>query len=269
MDALLELTQVDGEAGGKARGLARLAELGLPVPPALVLPSTAYARWRAAGTIAEADFRALGEALARLGEPLAVRSSAADEDTAGRSAAGQYESMLGVRGLDELLHAVERCFRAAEGERARSYRGEDTVRLALVIQREVPASRAGVAFSVDPVGGDPADVVVEAVFGQGERLVSGLAEPDRYRVAREDGRVRARIADKAGMPPARRFARALRDDEARRVAELVLRAEEGFGCPVDVEFCFEGPEPWLVQCRPITTLDGPMMGSGLAIEHTA
>ena len=64
----------------------------------------------------------------------------------------------------------------------------------------------------------------------------------------------ARVAAKVGVASARTFARTLRDDEARAVADLVLRAEAGFGWPVDVEFCFEGRELWLVQCRPITTL---------------
>ena len=256
MDALRELTELDGAAGGKAEGLARLAALGLPVPPALVLSADAYDRWRDDGRLADRDLATATTALVRLGSPLAVRSSASDEDTAGRSAAGQYESVMGVRTPAELAAAVEACYRAAEGERARAYRGDRPVRVALVLQREVAADRAGVAFSVDPATGDRADVLLEVVYGHGERVVSGVATPDRFRVARDGGSVRARVAEKHEEPPARRFARTLRDDEARRVGELVLRAEEGFDRPVDVEFCFEGPAVWLVQCRPITTLDG-------------
>jgi phosphoenolpyruvate synthase/pyruvate phosphate dikinase len=79
--------------------------------------------------------------------------------------------------------------------------------------------------------------------------VSGELNPDRYWVGRT---VRARRADKGSGE--RRWARVLRDDEARRIAELTLIAEAGFGTPVDVEFCWAGPELWLVQCRPITTL---------------
>jgi phosphoenolpyruvate synthase/pyruvate phosphate dikinase len=257
MDALLELTELDGGAGGKAEGLARLAALGLPVPPALVLSADAYDRWREAGRLAAGDVATAAHALERLGAPIAVRSSASDEDTAGRSAAGQYESVMGVRTPADLRAAVEACYRAAESERARAYRGEGDVRLALVLQREVAADRAGIGFSVDPATGDRDRVVLEVVFGHGERAVSGVVTPDRYWVTRNgDAAVRARVAEKEDEPAARRFARTLRDDEARRVAELIVRAEEGFGVPVDVEFCFEGPSPWLVQCRPITTLDG-------------
>ena len=254
MDALVELTAIGTDAGGKARGLARLADLGLPVPPALVLPAAAYGRWRASGSLAESDFRALGAALTRLGTPLAVRSSALDEDADDRSAAGQYESVMGVRDLPELVAAVERCYRAAGDERALAYRGGGEAQLALVVQREVTADRAGIAFSADPVTGDDSEILLEVVFGHGERVVSGVADPDRFRVARDGSAVRARIAAKPEQPEARRFARTLRDDEARMVADLVRRAEDGFGSPVDVEFCFDGRELWLVQCRPITTL---------------
>ena len=247
--------------GGKARGLARLVTLGLPVPPAFVLGPDAHARWRERG---EVDRVALERVLAELGEPLAVRSSAADEDSGDRSAAGQYESVMGVSGLEALVAAVEECYRAAESDRARAYRGTDGASMALVLQREVAADRAGIGFSADPVTGATDDVLLEAVYGHGEGAVSGLVTPDRYRVSRSGETVRARVADKARaadgrggvreLPPGRRLARVLRDDEARRIAELVVDAERGFERPVDVEFCFSGPELWLVQCRPITTL---------------
>ena len=250
MDALLELGETGDAVGGKAGGLALLTALGLPVPPALVLPTEAYARWRETDELPE---EALSRALERLGAPLAVRSSAADEDTEGRSAAGQYESVLGVSTLAELGAAVEACYRAAESERARAYRGSGEAALALVLQREVPADRAAVAFSHDPVTRDET-VLLEVVYGNGEQLVAGAVEPDRYWVARNGGEVRARIAEKRNVGPARRFARTLRDDEARTVTALVLEAERGFGRPVDVELCFQGARLWLVQCRPITTL---------------
>jgi rifampicin phosphotransferase len=252
--ALLELTEIGGDAGGKAAGLAKLLRLGLPVPRALVLGPDAYDHWRRNGSIAPADVTALEAALDSIGTPIAVRSSAADEDAGDRSAAGQYESVMGARTLEDVVRAVEQCYRAAESERATAYRGGGDAQLALVVQHEVPAQRAGVAFSVDPVTGDPDTIVVEAAFGHGERIVSGVVEPDRYRVSRATGAVRARVAEKVDVAAARRYARALRDDEVAQVVELVLRAEEGFGGPVDVEFCFDGVTLWLVQCRPITTL---------------
>lgn len=207
--------------GGKAEGLVRLSELDLPVPPFVAVP------------VGEGVDEA---AVAALGEPLAVRSSAVGEDATDRSAAGQYETVLGVTQAT-LADAVAHV--RSSTERARAYGAGSDV--AVVVQRQVPATRAGVAFSRDPVSGEDA-VLIECALGGGEAVVSGEVTPDRYRVAGES--VHARAA---------RAVRTLRDDEARGVAELVRRAETGFGRPVDVEFCFEGRTLWLVQCRPITT----------------
>lgn len=217
-DATLE------QAGGKAAGLARLVELGLPVPPAVVVP-------------VDAELDDADAIVARLGEPLAVRSSALGEDADDRSFAGQYETVLGVDRAG-LAAAVEHV--RAGTARAEAYGSGGDV--AVVIQREVLATRAGVAFSRDPVSGAD-EVFVECALGGGEQVVSGLVTPDRYWVS--DGSVRARAAGAA---------RTLRDDEARQIAELVRTAERGFGKPVDVEFCWEGRTLWLVQCRAITTL---------------
>lgn len=225
------------DIGGKAAGLRMLLRLGLPVPPAMVVPASAH------GVLTNPD-----AVVARLGEPLAVRSSGLHEDTQDRSAAGQYESLMDVR-ADLLSAAVGRVYRSGSSERVRSYTGTAGAAMAVVVQRQVRASRAGVAFSVDPVSGTD-EVLVEAVFGHGERLVSGVANPDRFRVA-ADGRVTTRLAARTGP---HRTLRTLRDDEVQAVAELTRRAADGFGCPVDVEFCFEGRRTWLVQCRPITTL---------------
>jgi phosphoenolpyruvate synthase/pyruvate phosphate dikinase len=250
--------------GGKARGLADLIALGLPVPPAVVLTTDAHDRFREHGSVDDSDREELLAAIRELGEPLAVRSSAADEDAGDRSAAGQYESVMGVRGPDAVIAAVEHCWRQAEHGRALAYRDGAPARVAVVVQREIAADRAGIAFSVDPVTGTDASVLIEAVFGHGEGAVGGIVTPDRYRVERDSGRVGARVADKdtladgsgglLPLPRERRTARTLRDDEARAVAALVTAAERGLDRRVDVEFCFERERLWALQCRPITTL---------------
>src|SRR5207248_3423626 len=225
--------------GGKAAGLARLLALGLPVPPAVVLPVGAGGELRDPPAVIRA-----------LGEPLAVRSSAVGEDAADRSAAGLYETVMGVR-LDGLKEAVRQVHGSASAERVRAYGGGAA--MAVLIQREIDATRAGVAFSRDPVD-DAQKVYVECVFGPGELLVSGAADPDRYWVG-PDGAVRCRVAVRQ-RPLS--IVRTLRDDEARAVAGLTRRAEAGFGRPVDVEFCFDGGgDLWLLQCRPITSLPAP------------
>jgi len=250
--------------GGKARGLAALLGLGAPVPPAVVLTTDAHARFREQGSLDESDRRALLAGVEWLGEPLAVRSSAADEDTGDQSAAGQYDSVMGVRGPDALVAAVEHCWREAGRGRALAYRGGAPTSVALVVQREVIADRAGIAFSLDPVTGVDSAVLVEAVFGHGEGAVGGAVTPDRYRVDRTSATVTARVADKdvaadgsGDLSPLlheRRTARVLRDDEARSVARLVCTAEQRLGGALDLEFCFARARLWAVQCRPITTL---------------
>jgi phosphoenolpyruvate synthase/pyruvate phosphate dikinase len=250
--------------GGKARGLTQLFRLGLPVPPAVVLTTDAHDRFREQGAVDKSDRAELLAALEQLGEPLAVRSSAADEDASDRSAAGQYDSVMGVRGPEAVVAAVEHCWREADAGRALAYRDGAPARVALVLQREVPADRAGVAFSIDPVTGADNAIVIEAVFGHGEGAVGGAVTPDRYRVERESEKVTARVADKEAsadgsgelspLPAERRTARVLRDDDVRAVARFVTKAEHGLAHALDMEFCFARGELWAVQCRPITTL---------------
>jgi phosphoenolpyruvate synthase/pyruvate phosphate dikinase len=242
-----------GEAvvGGKAMGLAGLVALGLPVPDAIVLP----VGWAGGG-------EELAAAVGDIRPPFAVRSSAVGEDSSGRSAAGQFETVSGVRTPAELGPAVAHCLASAGSARAEAYVG-DTAAMAVVVQHQVAAGRSGVAFSVDPVTGRPDEVVVEAVFGHGEGIVGGLVSPDRYRVS-DAGTVRVRRAVKPvalepsgrrrKLPVERQAARTLRDDEAVAVARLVRETEAGFGGPVDIEFCFEGSRLWLLQCRPVTAL---------------
>jgi phosphoenolpyruvate synthase/pyruvate phosphate dikinase len=242
-----------GEAavGGKAMGLARLVALGLPVPAAVVLP----VGWRGG----DSDLAAAVEAIR---PPFAVRSSAVGEDSSGRSAAGQFETVSGVRTTADLGPAVARCLASAGSARAEAYVGE-TAPMAVVIQHQVAAGRSGVAFSLDPVTGRRDEVLVEAVFGHGEGIVGGVVDPDRYRVT-DAGAVRVRRAVKPialepsgrrrRLPADRQPARTLRDDEAVAVARLVREAEAGFGGPVDVEFCFEAARLWLLQCRPVTAM---------------
>jgi phosphoenolpyruvate synthase/pyruvate phosphate dikinase len=225
------------DLGGKGQGLARLISLGLPVPPTAVVPAGADST--------PDDPRGV---LDGLGEPLAVRSSAIGEDAADRSAAGMYESVMGVTRAT-LADAIDRVRASGRSERVRAYRDGTDAAVAVIVQREIPATKAGVAFSRDPLTGSE-DVFIECLFGHGEQLVSGTSNPDRFWVT-PAGDVTARLGVKEKPY---RLLRTLRDDEARQVADLTLRAADGFGRPVDVEFCFERTKLWLVQCRPITTL---------------
>jgi phosphohistidine swiveling domain-containing protein len=221
-------------AGTKAATLARLLRDGFPVPDGVVLiPEAAE------------DGADVAAAVRRLGDiPLAIRSSAVDEDLPDASYAGLYTTVLNVTG-DGLADAVRQCWASASGERVRSYRpgtGE-TPRIALLIQPMVPAEAAGVAFTADPITGDRGVVVVEAVAGLGERLVSGEAAPDAWEV-RDATTIRRTTA---GEP-------VLDADQARAVAVLARRVEQHEGRPQDIEWALCDGKLVLLQARPVTTL---------------
>jgi pyruvate,water dikinase len=178
--------------------------------------------------------------------PLAVRSSGVAEDLPGASFAGQYETVLGVRGEDALTHAVRRCWASAFGSRVAAYRAAHgpggSVGLAVLVQRLVPADAAGVAFTANPLNGDRTESIVSAVRGLGERLFSGEATPDEWTVKGQDAVCR------------RETAGAITAVQARAVAGLARKVEGHFGSPQDIEWAIARGELFLLQARPITAL---------------
>ena len=224
------------QAGGKGSSLARMAALGLPVPPGVVVPASALAdalpdRGAELRRLAEAQDAEGAQALIKTVEldpalresvvrayaalgpddvPVAVRSSACAEDSEAASFAGQQETFLHVRGDDQVRARICDCWASFFSERALFYRGEkgslSDLGMAVVVQRMVQADLAGVLFTCDPVRGRRDRMVVEAVIGLGEAAVSGAVTPDHY-VIKRDGRVRrahvheqpyAIVADEAG-----------------------------------------------------------------------
>ena len=196
---------------------------------------------------------AITRALARLGEQTAcaVRSSATAEDLPNASFAGQYDSYLNVVGHEAVLQHVSRCWASLFSERAVTYRlrnGFDhrKVQMAVVVQQMVVPQAAGVLFTADPVTSSRKVASVEATFGLGEALVSGLVNADTFKV--RDGEVVARaIATKQEQP-------ALTDAQVVRLVQLGRRIEAHFGLPQDIEWCLAEGDFWIVQSRPITTL---------------
>ena len=184
------------------------------------------------------------------GDPAwAVRSSATAEDLPTASFAGQHDSHLDVRGGDAVLRAVRSCWASLFTDRAISYRtraGIDhrDVRMAVVLQRMVPARAAGVLFTADPLTGDRRVTTIEAVEGLGDALVAGEATPDVVRV--RDGRVVERSV--AGREPV------LTDAHVRALVGIGARIAAGLGAPQDVEWCLAADGVHVVQARPITTL---------------
>ncbi|MEO3884484.1 rifamycin-inactivating phosphotransferase [Nonomuraea sp. B5E05] len=217
---------------------------------------------------------AISEALARLGEQsaYAVRSSATAEDLPTASFAGQQDSYLNVVGLEAVLRHVRRCWASLFTERAVTYRcrnGFDhrKVRMAVVVQRMVFPDAAGILFTADPVTSNRKVATVEAGWGLGEALVSGLVAGDVYTV-REDQVVTTEVATKtrfvqaspgggtreAPTDPRRQTQPALTEAQVVRLVRLGRRVEEHFGRPQDIEWCLAGDDLHIVQSRPITTL---------------
>jgi rifampicin phosphotransferase len=217
---------------------------------------------------------AINGSLARLGEraAYAVRSSATAEDLPSHSFAGQQDTYLNVVGSAALLEHVSRCWASLFTERAVTYRlrngiGHRLVHMAVVVQQMVVPEAAGVLFTADPVTSNRKVTSVEAVFGLGESLVSGLVNADSYRV--RDGEVVAKeiatkqlatVASPAGgtqevaIEPARQELQALTDAQVVQLAQLGRRIEAHFGRPQDVEWCLVDDGFQIVQSRPITTL---------------
>jgi len=217
---------------------------------------------------------AITRSLARLGErsAYAVRSSATAEDSPTASFAGQQDTYLNVVGPAAILQHVSRCWASLFTERAVTYRlrnGFDlrNVHMAVVVQQMVFPVAAGILFTADPVTSNRKVTSVEASFGLGEALVSGLVNADMYKV--RDGEVVAKaIATKqlaihalpAGgtqeqaIDPAQQEQPALTDAQVVRLVELGRRIEAHFGQPQDIEWCLADDDFQVVQSRPITTL---------------
>jgi pyruvate,water dikinase len=269
--ALSDLGAADIElVGGKAANLGELVRAGFPVPTGFVLTTEAYRlAARAAGVdplqpartaeqlrgvVVPAEVRdAALAAYATLGRgPVAVRSSATAEDLPLASFAGQQDSYLDVQGDEALLDAIRRCWASLWNERATAYRyaygiDHNTVSLAVVVQRMVPAAAAGVIFTADPLTGRRRRASIDAIAGLGEKLVSGAVNPDHYVV---DPATRQVVEGRPSGAEA-----VLSTHELLTLAALGDAAELHFGVPQDIEFALDLQRSvWLVQSRPITTL---------------
>jgi pyruvate,water dikinase len=245
--------------GGKAATLARLRGASFPVPPGavltraacdrvVVLPPAPADKASEARPVLPADIRLALSALVdelggAAGPPLAVRSSDIAEDLPEASFAGQYETVLRVRGIAALEDAIRRCLTSAASDRLAAYARRLGARaaMAVLIQEMVQAEAAGVAFTANPVTGDR-ETIVSAVRGVGDRLVGGEATPDEWVV--RDGEVMRLSGSEE----------AIHGEVARQVADLAARVEAFLGGPQDIEWAVADGQLHLLQARPITSL---------------
>ncbi|MBZ2196794.1 PEP/pyruvate-binding domain-containing protein [Occultella gossypii] len=261
--------------GGKAAALAVLLRAGLPVPDGFVVPFAVHATHGAGLSVPDALSDAVARHLALLGDPLvAVRSSADAEDQPDASAAGQYDSVLGVRGTPAVLAAVRTCWASLRSARALEYRSDrkaspGEASMAVLIQRLVDADASGVMFTPAHPG---ASTRIEASWGLGPSVVGGTVTPDTYEIA-VDGSTRSTIARKATrldrandgtgvtaneVPERQRTRPALDAATTLALTALGHRIAAALGGPQDVEWALADGKLWILQARPITAPVPPL-----------
>jgi pyruvate,water dikinase len=215
------------------------------------------------------------------GGKVAVRSSATAEDLADASFAGQQSTYLNVDGPEGVVKAVQDCWASLFEPRAIHYRAQSgfdhlSVSIAVVVQQMIESERSGVMFTVNPVTGDQSSMIVEAIYGLGEAVVSGVVTPDMYIVEKSTGAVLDRQIsaqeqefvwrpDAApgeepnqwlSVPFERRARQKLTDEEITGIAAVGRRIEAHFGRPQDVEWAFADGAFYIVQARPVTAVGG-------------
>lgn len=253
-----------GLTGGKGASLARLSRLSPANVPdgfiitteffrKFILPAVNEAQGNVKQAVAGLTLPAEAAELIRsaytdMGDhvSVAVRSSATAEDLPDASFAGQQDTYLNVSGFEAVKKAVTDCFASLYNERAVSYRSknkfnESEVQMAVVVQKMVAAKAAGVMFTADPMTSDRFTTAIEAVEGLGEDLVSGRKTPITWTVKKG-------IKKKSGGKPC------LTEAQIIALTNIGKEIEREYGCPQDIEWCFDGRKFHIVQSRAITTL---------------
>jgi pyruvate,water dikinase len=301
------------KVGGKGANLGELTNAGFPVPPGFCVSADCYYEFikengidkliKALEKIDVKDIEKLRKASQELKEAIlsapisddvyeeitkaydtlckrfgkeiyvAVRSSATAEDVPSASFAGLHATFLNVKGKDNVVKAVKRCWASLFEPRAIFYRVEkgfshSRVAISAVVQTMVESEKSGVAFSVDPISQDKNKIVIEAVYGLGEAIVSGEVTPDKYilhkgllkiidkkiskqekMLVRADGesewtKVKSDLVNQQKIP----------DPQIIRLGKIIRDIEKHYNFPQDIEWAIYGSDIYIVQSRPITTL---------------
>ncbi|MCX8193979.1 MAG: phosphoenolpyruvate synthase [Candidatus Pacearchaeota archaeon] len=206
---------------------------------------------------------------------VAVRSSATTEDLSTASFAGQQETFLNIKGNEALLEAVQKCWASLFTARAIYYRtkkgfSHETSYIAVVVQRMVNSDKSGVMFTINPLNNNKDELVIESVFGLGEGIVSGTIEPDSYVIDKKKleivkkrlGLKKIRfVKDDKGrtikeeLPEEIQKKEVLESYELKSLANYGIDIEEHYKWPQDIEWAIEGKKIYILQSRPVTTIE--------------
>ncbi len=241
--------------GGKASSLALLYQHDFPVPEGFVVTTKFFNIFLEENKPIEfsnQDIKTINQYIDDCSPHglVAVRSSASVEDSNNQSYAGQFDSFLNVE-KDNVPEAVKKCWHSMHNIRVQRYaRGKNTnLKMAVIVQKMIAPEVSGVAFSAHPVSGDKNSIVIEAVLGSNELLVQGAITPDLYIVGKN-----FTILDKKIVPQAENHQQKLSDDQIVDVARLVADVKDFFNVEVDVEWAIENEKLFILQSRPITTI---------------
>jgi len=291
--------------GGKAMGLHQLMQLNIPVPPWVVLTTALFRqvcrrdrniarllagknenamntasqlRTRIKDVILEiSEEELLKTVWSRISGdgmiPVAVRSSAADEDSKLRSFAGQMDSFLNITDVEMFLDAVRSCWASLFGERAVLYRIQNRMdpwspEIAVIVQQMIDADVSGVVFTANPLTGNRREMLVSSTWGLGEGLVAGLLDADTFILDTAGTVLRSELAKKEQrivssskggtehglVTNDQQAAASLNEPQLKELHDLALKVESSAGMPMDIEFAIAGGRAYLLQARPITTL---------------
>ncbi len=235
------------KVGNKAANLSQLKHWGYAVPPGWVL-------------LVGDDLQALIQTLQPSPtKPFVVRSSALAEDSLNASAAGMYQSILNINSPEAMKAAIVECFASYNSAAATQYRQDRNLPdtgMALLIQQQIQGAFSGVAFSRDPINQLNSAVVIEALPGNATQVVSGQVTPQQYKVYFHEDNTAPTIEGSGDLPPGL----------LQEVAQIAREIEDiHHGIPQDLEWTYDGQQLWLLQARPITTLQ-PIWTRKIAAE---
>lgn len=300
------LGHVQKNAGGKGLNLYLMAKANLPIPNFLVIPPQVFQRYKEVNgleevidEIIESDIKDaekerkietlflskketlianeelnsfLTKAFSELNaDCLSVRSSALDEDSGGHSFAGQLSSFLYITNFEDTLDSLVKCWASAYSERSLTYRRENRLKvkgieIAVVWQQMIFSEKSGVVFTGNPINKDPNQMIINAVHGVGEGLVSGALEGDSYVINKDSGEVLEQEnnpqesiftgkTDGKGLKidAFSKEGSTLSDQEIQDLYLLSKKIEDHYQFPQDIEFAFHNGTLYILQSRPITT----------------